>query len=373
MVTTAVPTSGDPGVCAAVALAWQVAQLYHSPVHRGPATDPPRGEQLPGRSEFPGASQSTWLAEQIQAQAWGLLKTLPSVVLDALSDVTRFLADPGRSRDATLDAVFTLHCRLLEALTVADFRLGKAYGLGRAMAETAFMPADAATDEQRAQQFRKMLDSGRLITIKDWLTDLKTLLPDHTAYAVSRSLHDWQDWVARTPAAGDWRSARSAIRVQGRIWRELLTGEKAALHILRLSDYLAAGRRAATQVITRFWWVIVVAALLIAGVIFAGTHLHNIPSPVRVAGAIAWLAGAAGIAFKGTEALVGPGLTKAEGWLWQSELDGSVAVAATFLPSGAKPSRVGGGSVGELSPDRDRTAEFQRRDALRKADENAPG
>ncbi len=374
MVTTAVPTSGDPGVCAAVALGWQVAQLFHSPVHRGPAAEPARGEQLPGRSEFPGASQSAWLAEQIQGQAWALLKTLPSAVLDALSEVSRLLADPGRSRDATLDAVFTLHCKLLEALTVADFRLGKAYGLGRAMAETAILPADATSDEQRAQQFRSMLDSGRLITIKDWLTDLKTLLPSHTAYAVSRSLHDWQAWVAGNPPVAGWTAGRSAIRVQGRIWRELLTGEKAAQDILRLSDYLAAGRRAAIQVITRFWWVILVAALLIAGAIAAGSYLHSIPSPVRVAADIAWLAGAAGIGLKGLGAFLGPGLTQAEGWLWQSELDGAVAVAATCLPPGMSPSRESGGSVGELSPDRDRSAEFQRRDALRRAaDENPPG
>src|SRR5258708_39127317 len=124
------------------------------------------------------------------------------------------------------------------------------------MAETALLPADAATDEQRQQQFRNMLAAGRLTTIKDWLVDLKTLLPNHTAYAVSRGLHDWQEWAGGNRAAGDWAAARSAIRVQGRIWRELLTGEKAARDILDLSDYFAAGRRAAMRVIARFWWAI---------------------------------------------------------------------------------------------------------------------
>jgi hypothetical protein len=373
MVSTAVPSSsGDWRVCAAVALGWQVAQLYHSPVHRGPAADPARDGHLPGRSDFPGASQSTWLGEQIQSQAQALLKRPARVVLAALSDVLTSLTDPGRSRDATLQAVFTLHCRLLEALTAADFRLGKAYGLGRAIAETALLPADAVTDEQREQQFRSMLETGRLITIKDWLADLKTLLPHHTAYAVSRSLHDWQEWAAGNPAAGDWKAARSAIRVQGRIWRELLTGEKAAQDILGLSDYLAAGRRAATRIISRFWWVILLATLLIAGVIFAGAYLHTLPPLVRLAGDIAWLAGAAGIWLRGAGALLGPGLTHAEGWLWQTELDGAVAAAATWLPPGAARSPVGGGSMGKLSPDPDRTAELQRRDKLqRDAVENA--
>jgi hypothetical protein len=352
MASIAVPSSGDQGVCAAAALGWQVAQLFHSPVYRGSPGDPRRGEheRLPGRSRFPGASQSKWLGEQIQSQVTTLLETPPQAVLDALANVLTALTDPHRSPGRTLEAIFTLHCRLLEALTVADFRLGKAYGLGRAIAETAVLPAEAATDQEAEQQFRCVLDTGRLITIRDWLADLKTLLPNHTAYAVSRSLHDWQQWADGPRAGDDWAAAQPAIRVQGRFWRQLLTGEKAARDILKLSDYHAAGRRVAKRVITRFWWVIAAATLLIAGIIFVGSYLHNIPPSIRLIGDIAWLAGALGISLKGTGALLGTGLKGVEGWLWQIELDGSVAVAATCLPPGAKPSRVSSGSLGELSP-----------------------
>jgi hypothetical protein len=351
-----VPASGDPGVCAAVALGWQVAQLFHSPVHQGPVSDPPREEQLPGRSEFPPASRSMWLSEQIQVLAVALLTSPPPVVLDALADVRRLLADPDRDRDTTLDAIFTLHCRLLEALTVADFRLGKAYGLGRAIAETALLPVAAVSDEDRRQRFQDLLGRGRLTTIHNWLTDLKTLLPSHTAYAVSRSLQDWRDWVGGNQEEHNWETARSAMRMQGRIWRELLTGEKAARDILSLSDYLAAGRRAAGRVIARYWWLILLAPLLIAGIIYAGLQLHSIPPLVRLAGEIAWLAGAIGISLKSAGTLLGPGLTSAEGWLWQAELDGSVAVAATYLPHGARPRPVGGDSVGKLAIDPVRSA-----------------
>jgi hypothetical protein len=352
MASKAVPFSGDQGVCAAVALGWQVAELFHSPVYEGSASDPRwvEHERLPGLSRFPGASQSKWLGEQIQSQVTTLLESPPQTVLDALARVLTALADPHRSPSITLEGIFTLHCRLLEALTVADFRLGKAYGLGRAIAETALLPAEIATDQAAEQQFRCVLDSGRLITIRDWLADLKTLLPDHTAYAVSRSLHDWQQWADRPHAGGDWAAAQPAIRVQGRFWRQLLTGEKAARDILKLSDYHAAGRRVAKRVITRFWWVIAAATLLIAGIIFVGSYLHNIPPSIRLIGDIAWLAGALGISLKGTGALLGTGLKDVEGWLWQIELDGSVAVAATYLPPGAKPSRVSSGSLGELSP-----------------------
>jgi hypothetical protein len=352
MASTAVPSSGDAGVCAAVALGWQVAQLFHSPVHDGLAEDPRRGEHdhLPGLGCFPPASRSKWLGEQIQSQMKTLLDTPPQAVLDSMTNVLTALADSDRRSVTTLDAVFTLHCKLLEALTVADFRLGKAYGLGRAMAETALLPAAADTDEQTKQQFRNVLTYGRLVTMTDWLADLKTLLPAHTAYAVSRSLRNWEQWARGPRADGDWAAAHPAIQVQGRIWRQMLTGEKAARDILKLSDYHAAGVRVAKRVIVRFWWIIALAVFLIAGVIFVGSYLHNIPPSIQLVGDIAWLAGALGISLKGIGTLLGTGLKDVEGWIWQIELDGSVAAAVSHLPDGVKPSRVRSGSIGELTP-----------------------
>jgi hypothetical protein len=348
--TISAPSPGDRGICAAVALGWQVAQLFHSPVCRGAVADPRRGEHLPGRSQFPGPSKSKWLGDQIQSGVKDLLRPPPPDVLEATGIVLAALADPDRTRDATLDAVFSLHCRLLEALTVADFRLGKSYGLGRAMAETALLPARAGSDGEAGQRFKRLLGNGRLITIRDWLADLKTLLPDHTAYAVSRSLEDWEQWAAAPRTPDEWNAARLAIGVQGRIWRELLTGEKAARDILKLSDYHAAALRVAGRVVTRFWWCIAAAISLIVAISFAGSYLHSVPLSLRVVGDIAWLAGAFGIALKGSGALLGVGLKDVEGWVWRIELDGSVAIAATCLPDGAKPSRVSGRTLGELTP-----------------------
>ena len=52
------------GISRAVALGWQVAQLFHSPVHQGPATDPPRG--ITCRDfRIPGRQPVTWLGEQV--------------------------------------------------------------------------------------------------------------------------------------------------------------------------------------------------------------------------------------------------------------------------------------------------------------------
>ena len=135
--------SGEDRVCAAVALGWQVAVLYHSPVHRGPVADPPRAARLPGYSGFSPATHARWLGEQIAATAGRLVTDSPQALTEALSGALAWLDAADREREATLNAIFTLHCRLLEALNVTDFRLGKAYGLGRALAETSLVPAGA--------------------------------------------------------------------------------------------------------------------------------------------------------------------------------------------------------------------------------------
>jgi hypothetical protein len=342
------PTSGDARVCAAVSLGWQVARLYHSPVHQGAAADPRRGPRLPGISGFADATRSKWLAEQIDATVTALLPMPSGAVMDALGQVIRLLGDDQRPRDATLDAVFTLHCRLLESLTVADFRLGKAYGLGRALAETTLVPAAAAAGDL-AGAFGELLSAGRVATIKDWLVELKTMLPDHAAYAVSVGLTDWQQWVAAPRAAAGWRGAQLEMRVQGQLWRGLITGEKAASDMLNLSGYLAAARQIAKRAIIAARWPILIAALATAGVIATVLTLHSVSPTARLIAGLAWVGGTLVAAFKASGSLLGSAIKGAEGWLWQTELDESVATVATRMPAPAAHRRLTGAQVGTMT------------------------
>jgi hypothetical protein len=342
------PASGNARVCAAVSLGWQVARLYHSPVHQGAAADPRRSPRLPGRSGFPDATQSKWLAEQIDATVTALLPMPPSAVMDALGRVIGLLGDTGRRRDATLDAVFTLHCRLLESLTVADFRLGKAYGLGRALAETTLVPAAAAADDL-AGAFRELLSAGRVATIKNWLVELKTMLPDHAAYAVSTGLTDWKQWVRAPRSADDWHGAQLEMRVQGQLWRGLITGEKAASDMLNLSGYLAAARQIVKRAIIAARWPILIAVLAAAGVTVAVLTLHNVSPTARLVAGLAWLGGTLAAAFKASGSLLGSAVKGAEGWLWQTELDESVATVATRMPPPAAHRRLTGAEVGTMT------------------------
>ncbi len=353
------PSSGDARVCAAVTLGWEVAQLFHSPVHVGPAENPGRTGRLPGRSDFSAATQSKWLAEQIGATSADLLVSQPQELYDALSTVLVNLDKTERDRDSTLDSIFDLHCQLLETLTVADFRLGEAYGLGRALAETALVPAAAADDEAEAR-FRELLGAGRVGTIKDWLIELKTMLPDHAAYAVTSALDDWSHWVSGQPASADWKGAKTAMRAQGYIWRELISGEKAAQDMLSAAGYLAAARQIARRAVRQTWWIIATIALAAVGVILTMVFLTGIPPTARLLAALAWVGATLGAALKAAGSLLGTAAKGAEGWLWQTELDESIATVATKMPPPAQHHRITGSSVGQMSRSTGLTARLTR-------------
>ncbi len=344
MADVAFPSGDRARVSAAIALGWQMAKLYHSPVHKGPVTDPRPEGRLPGLSGFSAAAHSKWLGEQIAATAARLVLVPPQALLDALDVVLGLLESEDRDRDATLGAIFTLHCRLVEALNVTDFRLGKAYGLGRALAETTLVPAAAAAGDAEGA-FRELLGAGRIRTIRDWLVELKTMLPDHAAYAVSRGLDDWRHWAAAQRAPADWPAAQPAMRTQGYLWRGLITGEKAAIDMLSLSGYLAA----AWGIVRRAWWLILLivgAAVAVVVVLFL---LHGIPPTARLIAGLAWVGATLLAGLKAWGALLGSAVKGAEGWLWQTELDESVAQAATWLPSGARHRRITGTSAGAMA------------------------
>lgn len=358
------PPSGDARVCAAVALGWQMATLYHSPVRRGPVCDPPRGKRLPGHSDFSPATRSMWLGEQIAATTAYLLPAPPPDLHEALGAVTASLAAEDRSRQATREHLFVLHCRLLEALTVADFRLSKAYGLGRAVAETALVPAAADTG-QADGAFRDLLGTGRVALVKNWLVELKSMLPSHTAYAVSRGLDEWCRWAGQPRPPGGWQAAQPVIRTQGYIWRELLTGEKAARDILSVSGYLDAARQIALRAVIQTWWLILALVLAAAAVVTAVILVPGLSATAQVAASLAWVGATIAAGLKATGTFFGTAARDAQGWLWQAELDESVAIAATRIPPPATGRRRTGPAVGEMSLSADGTGALRGSHRLR--------
>ncbi len=318
------PSSGNADVCAATALGWQVADLFHP---HGPGSDPKPGSLLPERSDFSAATQAKWLAQEIGPQIMALLPGQFSQ--EPPTDLQEMLTAVETAATATPQvdlgqAVFKLHEQLLDDLGTADIRLGKAYSLGQTLSEVALTAAS------NSAEFRESFQDGRVTMAKAWLFDLKALLPDHTAYAVNSGLDDWARWVDGTQ---DLAPEQGAARTQGRIWRELLTGEKAATDILGEADYQAAAWQVARRVLRRYWWLIALGLVVAVGLVVIMAEVQSLSPEVRLFSCIGTAATTLGISLGGTGALLGNALKDVGGWLWQAELDEAVAIAAITLPA----------------------------------------
>lgn len=351
--------SGDRRVQRAITLGWQMAQLFHDAVPLGPLEPPPPQDELPGLDQLGAGRRYRLLVRTVAAGYEGLgLAPDPVTPSPSIEAMMAVLDRPDHSADEVRHAALALHVQLFEALTAADSRLGTAYDLGRLLAETT-LPADGAafdgTDHpaQRALLAR-LFAAERLLTADRWLSALKSDLPDHTAYAVSRSLEVWQ---AQHHALSDRELERTsaALRAQGGIWRGLLSGEKAALDMLSAGDYADAARAMLARsaqlglaLARTFWWLILVVLVLLGATVTWVTITGQFGSITKaVTNGLAFLV-ALGVTLKGLSLAAARVAEKVEGPLWQSELDEAVALAATLTPSRAPMARRTGASVGRL-------------------------
>ena len=147
-------------------------------------------------------------------------------------------------RDAIRKAILDLHVALLIQLTAADYRLGKAYGLGRALADTC---ASARGNEtERRQTLEHHLEPHRALVMVGWLDDLKTVLPAHASQGVDDSLQRWTRWAETIDLTTfDPKAVSDTTRVLhrcGQRWRAILSGEKDSQDLLEISDYVSAAR-----------------------------------------------------------------------------------------------------------------------------------
>lgn len=387
---TGVSTGGpvdaaDEGVVSAFVLGWHMAELFHSKVPGSVRRRQVSLEKLAGIGELDPLSQARLLLAQVEVdlrRVWRLIDRdhrQPDP-----GPVQSLLEADARAPGQLPAAVAGLHRAMLVALTAADFRLGKAYGLGRALAETALLP-----DARNPQTFQRQFDRYRLANLLEWLADLKSLFPPHAAEAVRGSLPLWAAWsqdpILRPPpdqrrqpwewevedpapaavpappggrALARWRPARRpevprgrpvdwtaaadresvtrALRRQGQLWRAVLSGEKDGVDLLSGDDYVRAADRLLGRLrglllrfLRRFW--ITTTALAALGVAIIATLVFVHPAS-RVAAVVLTAAGAVGLTWKSAASGLGRVLGHVQRPLWESELDTAVANAITRLP-----------------------------------------
>jgi hypothetical protein len=380
--TSGLANAANDGVISAFVLGWHVAELFHLDLPRSVRRRQVSLEKLAGIGELDPLSQAKLLLAQVQVdlqRAWRMA-AIDRQHPDAIP-VQSLLEAEMRSPGQMQAAVAELHRQLLVALTAADFRLGKAYGLGRALAETALLP-----DARNPRTFRRALARYRLANLLGWLADLKSAFPPHASEAVRGSLQAWAAWseapvlrpapeeqrrasdveehdqapaapLARraisrswstkrpSPPQGrpvDWRSATDresvtrALHRQGQLWRAVLSGEKECLDLLSADDYVRAAdrllghiRRLTLGFLRRFWIsTTALAVILLAAV----ATVVVVRAASTVVAAVLTAAGAIGLTWKGAASGLGRVLAQAQRPLWESELDAAVAEAITWLP-----------------------------------------
>lgn len=383
----------NPVASACFRLGWRVEELFSQfevPEHPPHAYDLAR---LPGLSKLTsydwqrlGLDQVDFVVSQVTAKA-GTPAAVPlNLTTDARSKLEVMIQEgegTALCREEYRTALSELHANLLITLTAANSSYGKAYGLGRALADT-------TCPQQTPRQLASSFESHRIGQINVWLDELASLLPEHAARAVAQSLIWWQRAVAAAAAGSKlstnsmpasylsdqtshrsrWKQAATALRRrrhrtqnsqvdppplqslaaavvrQGALWRGILDGDKLCTDLLTPQDYLRAGDRLARYNANLVWrvlrtmpWLLILPLSFLAVVLL----LLVIPGSVvaRAATGVAAFAGTLLGAWRAIRARVVPIAMQLEKPLWGSELDTATAEAVTISPVGAPQDRYG--------------------------------
>jgi hypothetical protein len=316
-------TSPDPRVGTAFQLGWQMAEIYRPDPPAPPA--PGEDDHLPELSDLTTGEWGRIGLYQVQA---GITKLRLRIAAAGLwvPDAQRFAqaldAAPGDERDAAIEG---FHIELLATLTAADVRLGKGYGLGRALADITRKPAD----------WRRELSPKRVATVAAWLRELSTTLPSHAGHVVAGSLEKWGDYArqpASDPAQEDLDMA--LLQAQGRLWRSLISGEKRATEMLEMPDYVTSAEslldstaKLVRPVLRHHAPLVLAAAALFVVGIAVMVIFDDAAGIVSGAGVILT---ALGIGWKGVGGAAGKALAKLETPLWEAGLD--IAIRNRITP-----------------------------------------
>ncbi len=329
----------EMAVARAFSLGWTMTDLYEQGMPAQMHPPKPR-ERLPGAGKLSPSQRALLRLDQIDAALSSLSGAIESHGLrvpetGGLRDAQRYEETEAGKRAA----IYALHLELLRALTAADVRLGKAYGLGRALADT-------CRDSQSRAELEESFGRYRLDNLRGWLNDSASTLPRHGAKAVLTGLARWEAWVANLGAGSEpdteWQEAAGEIHTtlhrQGEMWRSVLAGEKDAGDTLNTDSYLKAADTMTQRAFALAWRFMsrsaLGVALLLLGLVAVVLLAWGLASggASQLTTGIAAAAAALGITWK----TVGTAMQKLgealEKPMWEAELDNAVGEALTFLP-----------------------------------------
>ncbi len=313
-------------VCLAFQLGWDMSRLYQvATIQR--RLNYKAGAKLLSQRDFGGTLNTERRLASVSAGLKRLEGAFDTAGLQrpSLSGVLAKYTG-GAPKEELREAVYRLQVEVLITTQAADPRLGSAYNLGRALADTAL-----GTD---LKELRKLFDFYRINGLREELRQLASSFPPHAAQAVSHSLCIWQ--CALTPrlrkrASG--QGAEQGLPRQAEIWRALLSGERAGTDRLKIADYQEAAKKLVANastvswsVIRTYWLALLIGLAVIVGGVVLAVQVGGAAGVVTGVGAAA---SALGISWKGVATTLGNLANHLRAPLWGAELDITIAVAIT--------------------------------------------
>ena len=175
---------------------------------------------------------------------------------------------------------------------------------------------------------------GRLTNAYEWLNDLHNLLPQYSADAVIGSLKAWESWTERHTMEPRPGNLTRLVQAQGKLWKQLLCGDKNAADLLRPSDYsIAAGKLIKRFGIATWSYVWRSSPLIVAAAIglyfLVARILTSVPLDSQPVSLVATAAGVIGISWPTVAATLGRALKAAQSPLWEAEVKEAIVGACS--------------------------------------------
>jgi hypothetical protein len=323
-------------VARAFVVGWQIAELFHRAAPRS-GDVPGCPKRLPGLADLSPADRTELGVLEIEAAIAHLRDQLQTACVETPS--TQPLRQALTDGDVSIirREVCALHRGCLSSLTATDFRLGTAFNLGRALADTRLAGRDV-------QSLREQFREGRVAKLEEWLADLRSALPEHAAVAVSRTLRAWCSWVAQVSVADEraWSqqhggAVHQMLWRQGQLWRALLSGERCFSDTLSERHYLSAAATMFDRARALLWRLAIAHAIAVASVLLLATAATGLLISSTSFGETAAGIGAVTAALGITWAGLGRGffnvLEMVRAPLWNAALDQEAGDAITLLPN----------------------------------------
>ena len=250
-----------------------------------------------------------------------------------------------------LAAVTGLNQAILDEFADDPERIS-AYQLGLSLSDLVWLPYIAAPGEEslasRPSGLFGLYARSHLAGVQTLLSGAGTQLPSGAATIVSRSLDNWADWLdvnsarIKSPGADTWSADADtvlrALRVQGWVWRSVLIADPEVAVQPSMGAWVQAGssiaraaRMIGAVILRRFWPLVVIALVTLAGLLYL--VISNLSGASQVWASLVTVAAVVGSGAWGLGSGVSQALDGVGYEIWTAAKLDAAAWGVTWLPA----------------------------------------